>query len=250
MANHCWNAVSIEGDKETLDKLQAIFNKYDDIDYFADFGNLFFENSDSFDPVEQGNYHQYGTRWWEFDIIREHDEYLQVNGDSAWSPITPLILMISEEYQVRCTVSFSESGCDFAGVHIYDKGIVEQKHDSSYAQHIYDQEEGVDSLINEYLYEEECYENYESADDFITSLGVDGVTSEDMEILDNLFKENLPPMLNKKETIENIAEVLKSLKHLEMNGLAAKVEHIHTMLSHEWQEDLKPEKNEENILAK
>jgi hypothetical protein len=241
MSNQCWNAVSIEGDKETLDKLQAIFNKYETVEYFADFGNLFFVDSDTFDPVEQGDYHQYGTRWWEFDITREHDEFMQVNGDSAWSSVAPLMLMISEEYQVRCTINFAESGCDFAGVYIYDKGNTEQQYDCSYAQYIYDQEEGVESLINDYLYEEERYEYYENADNFITSLGVDGVTSEDMEILDNLFKENLPPMLNKKETIENLAEILQSLKHLEMNGLAAKVEHIHTVLSDEWKEDLKPQ---------
>jgi hypothetical protein len=250
MANHCWNAVSIEGDKETLDKLQAIFNKYETVDYFADFGNLFFVDSDTFDPVAQGDYHQYGTKWWEFDITREHDEFMQVNGDSAWSSVAPLMLMISEEYQVRCTINFSESGCDFAGVYIYDKGNIEQQHDCSYAQYIYDQEEGVESLISDYLYEEERYEYYENADNFITSLGVDGVTSEDMEILDNLFKENLPPMLNKKETIDNLAEILQSLKHLEMNGLAAKVEHIHTVLSNEWEEDLKPQEDEQKLLVK
>ena len=245
MSNYCWNAVTIEGDKETLDKLEAIFNKYEDTDYFADFGNLFFENSDSFDPVEQGNYEHYGTRWWDFTVDRQEDTVLQVNGDSAWSPVTPLMLMISEEYQVKCTISFSESGCDFAGVHIYDKGNVEQQHDTSYAQHIYNQEDGVNSLINDYLYEEKRYEHYENADNFVTDLGVDGVTSEDMEILDQLFKENLPPMLNKKETIDNLAEILQSLRHLEMNGLAAKVEHIHTVLSHEWQEDLKLIEEEE-----
>jgi hypothetical protein len=246
MANHCWNAVTIEGDKETLDKLEAIFNKYEEVEYFADFGNSFFTHNDDFEPIGKENYLNYGTRWWEFDITREHDEYLQINGDSGWSPVSPLIFMISEEYQVRCTIHFSEPGFDFGGVHIYDKGIIEQEHDCSYAQYIYDQEDGVESLVSEYLYDEENYENYENADDFITSLGVDGVTSEDMEVLDNLFKENLPPMLNKKETIENIAEVLKSLKHLEMNGLAAKVEHIHTVLLHEWQEDLKPEEETKN----
>ena len=55
-------------------------------------------------------------------------------------------------------------------------------------------------------------------------------------------------MLNKRQTIEDIAEVLKSLKHLGMNGLAAKVEHIHTVLSSEWQENLKNKEDEKSIF--
>ena len=243
MSNHCWNNVVIEGKKEVLDKLEELFKKYHEVDYFVDFGNAFFPDLENLPTKEDYNY--YGTKWWEFSINSEHDEYLEISGDSAWAPPIALMLMISQEYQVKCTISFSESGCDFGGVHIYDKGNVEQQHDTSYAQYIYDQEDGVNSLINDYLYEEERYEYYENADNFVTALDVDGVTSEDMEILDQLFKENLPPMLNKKETIDNLAEILQSLRHLEMNGLAAKVEHIHTVLSHEWQEDLKLIEEEE-----
>jgi hypothetical protein len=200
-------------------------------------------------PVEKEKYEHYGTRWWDFEVHRQEDTVLQVNGDSAWSPPTPLMLMISSDYEVKVTISFSESGCDFAGVHIYDKGIIEQEHDTSYAQYVYDEQDGIDSLINDYLYDEERYKHFENPDNFITSLGVEGVTSEDMEILDRNFKENLPPMLNKQQTLEDIAEVLQSLKHLSMNGLAAKVEHIHTVLSNEWKEDLKPKKDEQGILV-
>ena len=133
-------------------------------------------------------------------------------------------------------------------IYIYDKGEQEQKYDCSYAQYVYD-EEGVERLIEEYLYDEERFTVFKTPDDFINDLQVTGVTSEDMEILDKSFKENLVPMLDKKQTLANIAELLQSLQHLEMNGLAAKVEHIHTVLSKEWENDLVEDGKDETVLS-
>jgi len=39
MANNCWNYVTISGDKNVLDKIQEKFSKYDDFNYFTEFGD-------------------------------------------------------------------------------------------------------------------------------------------------------------------------------------------------------------------
>jgi len=191
MSNHCWNAVTIIGDKDVLDKLEELFNKYENYDYFTQFGNSFFEGSKKYKPVEKENYLEYGTRWWDFETNRQEDKLLQINGDSAWGPPTGLLQMISDEYQVRCSIDFSESGCDFAGEYIYNNGEVESSYDCSYSQHLYNCD-GIDQVISEYLYDEECFESYKNAQNFIISLGIEDVRSYEIEKLEKLFEEHLP----------------------------------------------------------
>lgn len=238
MANHCWNNVIIEGKKEVLDELEVLFNKYEKVNYFVDFGNAFFPNLKYYPTKEDYNY--YGTKWWDFNINREHDEYLQVSGDSAWSPPLKLIEMIAKEYSVGCTISFSETGCDFAGVYVFQNNQLIERADYTYAQYAYSVENGVQSLIDDYLYDADCFENYEDADNFIDQLGVEGVEHEDMDTLREIFKEYKGPMLDKKQLLTDLDEIVQHLKNLSMYGLATKVEDAHTVLSKEWQEQLKP----------
>lgn len=235
MSNHCWNNVTITGNPVKIAKLEVLFNTYSDYEYLAEWANSFFPNVENLPSKE--NYETYGTRWWEVTCELLNHNTLQISGDSAWSPPEEFIKMISEHYNVFCTLDFSESGNDFAGSYEFDDGEKTKAYDCNYSQHVYDTG-GVEALVNEYLYDEEYYENYENADNFIEKLCVSDVTDEDVTIIKNHFREHLKSKLNKKETLDDIAEILLHLKHLHMNGLAAKVEHIHALLSEEWENDL------------
>jgi hypothetical protein len=242
MANHCWNNLVIEGKKEVLDKLEELFKNYHEIDYFVDFGNAFFP--DLKDPPTREDYNFYGTKWWDFIINRENDDYMEISGDSAWGPPLELIRMIAEKYSVGCTISFSEGGCNFAGVYVYQNDQLIEKADYSCAQYAYSVENGVQSLMDDYLYDDDCFDIYKDADDFIDKLGVEGVEHEDMERLNELFKEYYGPMLDKKQLLTDLKGINEHLKNLGMHGLATKVEDAHAALTKEWQEELKPVENE------
>ncbi len=242
MSNHCWNNVSIEGKKEVLDRLEELFKNYHEIDYFVDFGNAFFPDLEN--PPTREDYNFYGTKWWDFSIYREHDEYLQVSGDSAWSPPLELIRMIAEKYSVGCTIQFSEGGCDFAGVYVYQNDQIIEKADYSCAQYAYSVKNGVQSLIDDYLYDDDCFENYKDADNFIDQLGVEGVEYEDMDTLRELFKEYKGPMLDKKQLLTDLEGINEHLKNLSMHGLATKVQDAHAALTKEWEHELIPKTDE------
>lgn len=239
MANHCWNNVTIEGKPEVLAKLEVLFNDYENHDYMISWGNTFFPNMEN-KPADTSDYLFYGTRWWDFTCEMISDTTLQISGDSAWGPPEELIRMISEQYQVECEITFSESGCDFAGKRIWQNGDCIDRIDQSYSEHVYD-EGGMDGLIEEYLYDENCFEYYDSPQAFIDAMGVD-VKSDEMDILKEHFKEL--KVMNKQEVIDGLQEIKTHLKHLSMEGLAKKVDKMLEALSNEWEEELKVKENE------
>jgi hypothetical protein len=235
MSNHCWNYVNITGDPVTLAKLEVLFNTYADYAYLAEWANSFFPNLENLPGKE--NHEEYSTRWWEVECQLTSSNTLEISGDSAWSPPVNFIQMISEHYKVLCTLDFSESGNDFAGSYEYENGEKTKSYDCSYSQHVYDTN-GITGLIDEYLYEEEHYKEYENASNFIVKMGIPNVTDEHLQKLTMHFEKNLKSKLNKKETLSDIADMLQHLKHLEMKGLALKVENIYNLLSEEWSDDL------------
>jgi len=241
MANHCWNNVTIEGKPDVLAKLQVLFNNYENYNYFVDWGNSFFPNKEGL-PTSGSEYLFYGTRWWEFDCDMISDETLQISGDSAWGPPEELIRMISEHYAVKCEITFSESGMDFAGKRIWENGECIDRIDQSYSEHVYD-EGGMDALIQEYLYDENCLENYSSSQAFIDAMGIDKCSDEEMDTLMKQFREL--KTLSKQEIIDELEEIKTHLKHLTMEGLAKKVQNMLDVLSNEWEEELKVKENEQ-----
>lgn len=240
MANHCWNSVTIEGDPAKLALLEVLFNKYEDYNYLVDWANEFFPDM-KYKPIAKEEYNYYGTKWWEITCEHVSDRFLTVTGDSAWNPPCKFLEMISSVYQVRCTIHFSESGNDFAGIYEWDNGTPVQKYDCSYAQYVFDEEDGIQGLIREYLYDDSCFEYQKSAEEFLQNLGVEGVTDDDKEYLKDYYKENKPSMLDKQKTLDELLEICTHLSHLEMNSLAKKVKEMHDVLHEEWESDLKDE---------
>lgn len=239
MANHCWNNVTIEGKPDVLAKLEVLFNDYENHDYMVDWCNTFFPNMEN-KPSDKSDHLFYGTRWWEFTCEMISDTTLQISGDSAWGPPEELIQLISEHYQVECEITFSESGMDFAGKRTYQNGECIDRLDQSYSEHVYD-ERGMDGLIEEYLYDENCVESYDSPQAFVNALGIN-VKSDEMDTLKKHFKEL--KVIDKQEVIDGLEEIITHLKHLSMEGLAKKVEKMHEVLSNEWHEELKKQENE------
>lgn len=241
MSNHCWNNVIITGDPVTLAKLEVLFNTYEQYNYLAAWANSFFPEMTN-KPSDE-DYLFYGTRWWEFDINMMDDNILQISGDSSWTPPIDFIQIISEYYKVDCSISFSESGCDLAGDYEWESGVLITRVDSTYSQHTYNHQ-GLDGIIQEYLYDNECYDHYDNAKDFVEKLGLENFNSEDLETLNQYFTEEGKPLLNKDQALKDLQEIITHLGHLEMNSLCEKVKKIHFALSNEWAKYLNTEKNE------
>jgi len=239
MANNCWNNVIIEGKPEVLAKLEVLFNDYENHDYLVEWGNTFFPNKEDL-PTSTIDHLFYDTKWWEFTCEMISDTTLQISGDSAWGPPEKLISMISEHYAVRCEITFAESGMDFAGKCIWENGECIDRIDQSYAEYIYD-EGGIDNLITEYLYDDNCFEYYPTPQSFVSSMNIN-IVSEELDILTNFYKENFK--MNKKAILNQLEEIKKHLENLEMQGLAKKVIHCIDSLNIEWVEELKKEVNE------
>jgi hypothetical protein len=223
MANHCWNDVKIEGSPEVLDQLEVLFDNYKNTDYFVDFGNAFFP--DMTDPPTKEDYTYYGTKWWEFTMTRTDANTLDISGDSAWSPPLKLIRMISETYDVFSEISFSEGGCNFAGVHSFNEdGIVDQ-YDCSCAQLEYNNN-GMDGVIESYLSDGDAYDYYDSPADFIDKLDLEEVSAESFKILEDDFREHKIRIFSDDEVLEKLKGILKDVKNLGMNGLASRIEEL------------------------
>lgn len=162
MANNCWNWVSFTGDKKTLDKLEKKFEKYDDTNYFTEFGDIVLgKNKRNYKEKKYDFYYQYGTKWWDFDIDREDDDVLVIMGDSAWSPPTELTKKISDKYQLWVHHEFEESGMDFAGKYEYKNGKIIKEKDMSYQENRYN--ENIDGFWNDiemYMSETDNWEEF------------------------------------------------------------------------------------------
>lgn len=239
MANHCWNNVTIEGKPDVLAKLQVLFNNYNNFDYMVNWCNTFFPNMEN-KPDDASDYLFYGTRWWEFDCDMISDTTLQISGDSAWGPPEEFIQLISEHYNVECEITFAESGMDFAGRRTWQNGELIDRLDQTYSQYTYD-DRGIHGLIEEYLYDEDCFESYDSPEAFVNAIGI-SVTIKEMDTLYKHFKK--VKTLNKQKIIIELKEIETHLNHLDMEGLAEKVQNMINILSNEWQEELKIPENE------
>lgn len=125
MANYCWNTVAIRGDKETLDTIQSRFEDYGKQNSFYDFGNMVLGIKNP-EPAEGfGRLYYWDTKWWDMTIERECDEWLQIDGSSAWCPPTRLLREMSEVFNVEITADYFEAGEGFAGCTIYKDGVAD-----------------------------------------------------------------------------------------------------------------------------
>ena len=132
MANYCWNWVSIEGPKETLDIIEERFKKYDDWQgTFTEFSRMVLGLEPDVIPEHEtvnemfSRIYIYGTKWWSFEIERGGEDWMNISGDSAWSPPIGLLTMMTKVFDVKINGEYSEPGCDFGGFYTMENGECE-----------------------------------------------------------------------------------------------------------------------------
>ena len=134
MANSCWNWVHISGPKETLDIIEERFNKYDEMqDFtFTQFSRMVLgiepDVAPDYETISEmfSRIYSYGTKWWAFEIERGGD-WMEIRGDSAWSPPLGLLTMITKVFDVKINGEYSEPGCDFGGFYSIEDGECEDR---------------------------------------------------------------------------------------------------------------------------
>jgi len=133
MANNCWNWVKITGPKETLDIIEERFKKYNDWQgTFTEFSRMVLGLESDVVPEHEtidemfDRIYTYGTKWWDFELDGD-DDWLQISGDSAWSPPLGLLTKISEVFNVKVEAEYEECGMDFAGFFTAENGEYEDR---------------------------------------------------------------------------------------------------------------------------
>ena len=165
MANHCWNWVQIIGERKTLEKIQKKFKKYEETNYFGEFGDYVLNRGKIGDDLEilrqrhEDVGYAYGTRWWDFTMDAE-DTVLTIMGDSAWGPPNILISQIAKVYGVKTEIEYDEPGMDFAGKTSWDEsGVVIDNWEGTSDEMRYNDDVG--SWMEDRLY---CYEGNDKSD--------------------------------------------------------------------------------------
>ena len=118
MPNWCSNTIVIRGD---VDKIKTILEKMGQTtEHVGIFTSLIGVDPD-IAPTgwHESNLRRFGTKWdiWanESNIESTEDEII-ITAETAWSPPVPFCITLAEKYGVNVRVSYSEPGCDFAGV--------------------------------------------------------------------------------------------------------------------------------------
>ena len=157
MANYCWNRALITGPKETLNIIEERFKKYDEMqDFtFTEFSRMVLGLDSEVVPEHEtinkmfNRIYTYGTKWWEFEIDRD-DEWLELRGDSAWSPPLGLLTMMTNVFDIRIEGEYSEPGCDSGGFYTIENGECEDN-EMTYFEYelVSDRKEAIGRLIND-----------------------------------------------------------------------------------------------------
>jgi len=168
MANYCNNYISISGDKESIDKIEEFFKSYSKFDSTTDWGDSVIKSDYRIDERIYNDFNKYGARWFDFDLSRDSDEDLTINGDSAWSPMESLVGGLCYTFGVEGWIEYEEPGCDFGGRTSFDKnGEINEYEQMSYSEWMY--KSGGSHWVNESLYYDlECQiDHYDTFDEFI-----------------------------------------------------------------------------------
>ena len=156
MANYCWNRALITGPKETLNIIEERFKKYDDWQStFTEFSRMVLGLDPEVVPEHEtsnemfNRIYTYGTKWWEFEIDGD-DDWLELRGDSAWSPPLGLLTMMTNVFDIRIEGEYSEPGCDFGGFYTMENGECEDN-EMTYFEYelVSDRKEAIGRLIND-----------------------------------------------------------------------------------------------------
>ena len=171
MANYCWNRALITGPKETLNIIEERFKKYDEMEdfTFTQFSRMVLgiepDVAPDYETVSEmfSRIYSYGTKWWAFEIERGGD-WMEIRGDSAWSPPLGLLTIITKVFDVKINGEYSEPGCDFGGFYTIEDGECEDRQMTYFEYELEcDRQETIGRLINdmnEEFIDMECAEEH------------------------------------------------------------------------------------------
>jgi len=122
MANNCYNIITFEGDIEKLNKIKDIITPLvqQGLNY-ENYKELFNNEQVFIDDYEDYNFREEYPKWFTPEEPHILDGQLNLYGDSAWTPVTELVGMISHVYKVGATIIYEEQGNNFAGEQIYNE---------------------------------------------------------------------------------------------------------------------------------
>lgn len=135
MPNYCYNYAKITGKTEDVEKLRKAFLAQRGDGFTEGIRLPFNEFCRSLLPSgadvpyssEVSDSYIFGTKWWDYDVIDAFGEpeegVLEIVGDSAWSPPSELMRLISLHYDVEIRLQYEEPGEDFAGWTTFVNGI-------------------------------------------------------------------------------------------------------------------------------
>lgn len=157
MANYCWNRALITGPKETLNIIEERFKKYYEMqDFtFTEFSRMVLGLDPEVVPEHEtvnemfSRIYTYGTKWWSFEIDGD-DDWLELRGDSAWSPPLGLLTMMTNVFDIKIEGEYSEPGCNFGGFYTIENGECEDN-EMTYFEYelVSDRKEAIGRLIND-----------------------------------------------------------------------------------------------------
>ena len=170
MANHCYNEIFLEGNEESIKELKdRLSGTYDKFNYLNGWCDYVLKVRDDFNynfDEDQRDHYFYGSRWFEF-LVEDNDDdnTLQINGDSAWSPMEKFTEELCKVYNLSGNLEYSESGGDFAGITNFDSNGETSRQEFTYSEYEYkylDRDYWIENQI-EYLQDV----SKEDIDDFV-----------------------------------------------------------------------------------
>lgn len=122
MANNCYNIITFEGDIEKLNKIRDILIPLTQSGLnYENYKEIFNDEQVFIDSYEDYDFREEHPKWFTPEEPFINDGQLIIQGDSAWSPVTELVGMISHVYKVAATIIYEEQGSNFAGEQIYNE---------------------------------------------------------------------------------------------------------------------------------
>jgi hypothetical protein len=122
MANNCYNIITFEGDIEKLNKIRDILIPLTQSGLnYENYKEIFNDEQVFIDSYEDYDFRDEHPKWFTPEEPFINDGQLIIQGDSAWSPVTELVGMISHVYKVAATIIYEEQGSNFAGEQIYNE---------------------------------------------------------------------------------------------------------------------------------
>lgn len=195
MANNCFNWVTFSGDEDTINRLEQKFKAIprDAQISFSEFCDTFFDEAREKNPNDFDEMYNYGTKWWDYNIDQRGKDYINISGDSAWSPPTGFLAKLSKHYNVEIRGEYEEPGMDFGGYTIYKNGEVADYCYSYTEWRFMENPEGFWDDIADYVMQYDTFEEFKEnvLDQFLVK--PEKELSEIEEEFNRLLKERSQP---------------------------------------------------------